>query len=261
MALLNSLPNPLVAGAAENIADVTANLEALRASVNAVSAEQINTGAVGASELATSLYNSLVPLGTVLDWYPSSAASAPWTAFVPTGFYPCDGTAWASIVNDLGFTAGNIPDLRGVFVAGADPALARGAAATNAGVGGTVGANSKVLAAGQVPSHTHAIPSSGAHTHDTAYAGSHTHGGYGGAIVTQFSATNASGFLVTLSNTGNTLTTFAYANTADAGNHYHSIPSSGSHGHDVPAPATNSQAVDFRPATVGLLKIMKVRSA
>jgi len=264
MAQLSSLPQPLVAGASENIADVVTNLEALRTAVNGIDADQINAGAVGVSELASAITNSLVPLGTVIDWYPPNAAAAPWTSAMPTGYAACDGTAWSSIVNDLGFTTGVIPDLRGAFVAGADPALARGAASTNAGVGGTVGANSKVLAAGQVPSHTHTIGSSGAHTHNTDYAGTHSHrSGGDAAFITQLTAGNAGGYLTTVVKTAtytNSYETYSLANTMDAGNHYHSISSSGAHGHDVPAPATNSQAVDFRPATVGLLKIMKVRN-
>lgn len=254
MALLNSLPNPLVAGAAENIADVTANLEALRASVNAVSAEQINTGAVGSSELATSLYNSLVPLGTVLDWYPPAAASAPWTAFVPTGFYLCDGTAWASITNDLGFSTGNIPNLTGVLISGATPATARDVAN---GVGGVRGSSSRTITTAQLPSHNHSVDGSGAHSHSGTTENDVGPGG--GPGIRQWNTSDAYSYYFSYGYSANPGGSYAQVNAYK--NHTHTF-STNSVGHSHTGGYTGgAEAIDVTPASVGLLRIMKVRSA
>lgn len=122
-----------------------------------------------------------VPLGTILDWYPHKAATGPgWS--VPTGFALCDGTAWTSITNDLGYGSGdgNIPDLVGKVTIGAQASLAKNTAATHTtstgtqtkpGIGGSAGTN-----AGPDSGHYHNIPnhkhSIGAHKHSV---GAHAH--------------------------------------------------------------------------------------
>ena len=232
MAQLSSLPQPLVAGASENIADVVTNLEALRTAVNGIDADQINAGAVGVSELAAAITNSLVPLGTVIDWYPPNAAAAPWTAAMPTGYAACDGTAWASIVNDLGFTTGNIPNLVGALISGATFASAREAAN---GVAGARGSSSRTLTTAQMPAHNHPVTGNGAHTHS----------------VTEV-------FVVKVGGSG---AGPAYADpslwpwrqngwaTDALGHHSHGTSNTG-----------DGAAFDVTPASVGLLKIMKVRN-
>ena len=253
MAQLSSLPQPLVAGTSENIADVVTNLEALRNAVNGIDADQINAGAVGVSELAVAITNSLVPLGTVIDWYPPSSAAAPWTAAMPTGYAACDGTAWASIVNDLGFTSGNIPNLVGQLISGATFANGRGA---GDGVAGARGSSSRTITTAQLPSHNHSVDGGGLHDHTIASSGTHQHGisnsiVVGGGGPYWVSANGSSGF--------GPGAQVGWATDAGAGAHTHSISSSGSHSHTGGYTGSGS-ALDVTPATIGLLKIMKVRN-
>jgi len=175
MAYLSSLPNPLVAGASENVDDVTANLNALRNAVNAVDASQIVAGSVGVAELANTIYQRLIPLGTILDWYPPAAAVAPFTSSLPAGFVACTGQAWSSVPNELGYTTGNLPNLVDKYAIGADPTFARGLAATHnilggaqtaTGLGGLAGQNKGV---NYLPEHTHQLDQ---HVHTQA---DHTH--------------------------------------------------------------------------------------
>ena len=163
MAYLSSLPNPLVAGASENVDDVTANLNALRNAVNSVDSTQIVAGSVGVAELANTIYQRLIPLGTILDWYPPAAAVAPFTSSLPPGFVACTGQAWSVVPNELGYTTGNLPNLVDKYAVGADPTFARGLAATHnisggaqtaAGLGGLAGANKAVE---HLPEHTHQL--------------------------------------------------------------------------------------------------------
>lgn len=198
------------------------------------------------------------PLGTVKAWYPPSGATAPFTA--PTGYAFMDGTAWASITNDLGYSTGNIPDARGKLILGADPTAAKNAAngfdaATGAssigGVGGTSGA------AAYDTRHTHNVPGV-AHTHNISSDGSHSHGGYTG-VENSYS----------LANQGTSGSFVAYA----TDNHKHSISADGSHSHgggtaaSTPSDATaasnggdGGDFVDMRGPVIGMLPIMKVRN-
>jgi microcystin-dependent protein len=259
MAQLSSLPAALTAGASENIADVVTNLEALRTAVNGIDADQINAGAVGLSELAAGITNALVPIGTVIDWYPPASAAAPWTSAMPTGFALCDGTAWSSIVNDLGFTTGNIPNLVGAIISGATAASALGAAN---GVGGVRGSSSRTITTAQMPSHNHSVDGAGGHGHSGTTGGDNwTNGGSGTA---QYVGAD-----------GNNVYNAWSGNDTQAYNGYTSVrhiykththgfsTSGGSDGHHshTGGYAGSGAAIDVTPATTGLLKIMKVRSA
>lgn len=209
--------------------------------------------------LLTKITANAEPLGTVKAWYPPSGASAPFTA--PTGYAFMDGTAWASIPNDLGYSTGNIPDARGRLILGADPSTAKGTApafdassgaASAGGVGGTVGA------AGYDTRHTHNVPGV-SHTHNISSDGSHSHGGATG-VENSYSLSRAPG----------SGTAFAYA----TDNHKHSISSDGSHSHgggtaaSTPGDATagsnggdGGDFADVRGPVLGMLPIMKVKNA
>ena len=200
MAYLSSLPNPLVAGASENVDDVTANLNALRNAVNSVDASQIVAGSVGVAELANTIYQRLIPLGTILDWYPPAAAVAPFTSSLPAGFVACTGQAWSSVPNELGYTTGNLPNLVDKYAIGADPTFARGLAATHNIIGGAQTATGLGGLAGQnkganyLPEHTHQLDQ---HVHTQT---DHTHNLYvkGGNVVSLDAADyNGSGYPIT----------------------------------------------------------------
>src|SRR5690606_20452687 len=109
---------------------------------------------------------SAVPIGGVITWW-RPAASVP----IPSGFRVCDGSTVAAGEHAFAGTGGTpipgpitLPDLRGRFVRGADPAAADG---TASGVGGTGGSN-----ATRDLAHSHPVGI----TATTASAGDHTHG-------------------------------------------------------------------------------------
>ncbi|MDD3096013.1 MAG: hypothetical protein PHD63_07215 [Candidatus Marinimicrobia bacterium] len=82
-------------------------------------------------------YNShvvpyLVPVGTIVMWYGTSAT-------VPSGWHICDGTT-------------GTPDLRDKFVVGAGTTYAKGA---------TGGAATHTLTTNEMPAHTHSITIAG----------------------------------------------------------------------------------------------------
>lgn len=197
------------------------------------------------------------PLGTVKAWYPPSGSSAPFTA--PAGYAFMDGTAWASITNDLGYSTGNIPDARGKIILGADPTVAKNAAngfdaATGASSIGGVGGTSGAVA--YDTRHTHNVPGV-AHTHNISSDGAHDHGGFTGY---------ENSWSLEREGTG---VPFAYA----TDNHKHAISSGGAHAHgggtQVSTPSDSTAAsnggdggdfVDMRGPVVGMLPIMKVRN-
>lgn len=151
---------------------------------SAINTSKIATAAVTSDKLDTSTV-AIVPLGTILDWFPPASASPPWTAALPPGYAVCDGTAWSSIPNDLGYSSGNIPNLTGRVTMGANASYSLGTAATHdsataaqtpPGVGGNVGNNTISQSHNHtVPvhqhgmSHEHTVPS---HNHYMA----HSHG-------------------------------------------------------------------------------------
>jgi microcystin-dependent protein len=137
---------------------------------------------VGAPDAATlrSLINagaaapdpySFVPIGTIVLW--TSAGTTP-----PVGTMFCNGaaisrTTYSALFALIGVTFGsgdgsttfNIPDLRGRVPAGRDDMGGSAAGRMNAtggvtgtAVGATGGAQAKVLATGELPPHSHAVP-------------------------------------------------------------------------------------------------------
>jgi len=113
--------------------------------------------------LATPVIQTLVPIGAVIDWYrPSTAVQ------VPLGFKICDGTAVPSGQHDfVGHPGGfNLPDLRNVFILGADVNKADAVTYTGGvafydsknnapGIRGESGSNKHVLSKAQLPNHSH----------------------------------------------------------------------------------------------------------
>jgi hypothetical protein len=108
---------------------------------------------------------TVLPLGSVILWY----RKAGMTNLPGGGWEICDGRAWSSITNSLGYTTGNIPDMRDAFAIGAD---INGIVAPGIGQGG--GANERNFAHSHgVNPHQHSVPP---HLHGIAADGNHTHG-------------------------------------------------------------------------------------
>lgn len=104
------------------------------------------------------------PLGSVLLWYRKPGA----TNLPGGGWEICDGRPWSQITNSLGYTTGNIPDLRNAFPMGAD---INGVAAPS--IGSTGGSNTRSFAhSHNVNPHVHGVPP---HVHGIGADGNHTH--------------------------------------------------------------------------------------
>lgn len=244
---------------------------------SSVTTAKINDGAVTSAKLDTNTV-ATVPLGTILDWFPPSNASAPWTSALPPGYAVCDGTAWASIPNDLGYTSGNIPNLVGRVSYGANPAFSAGTPSTHVastgvqsdpGVGGLVGSNTIFQSHSHtVPGHSHGmdhqhtVPNHShymAHSHGVA-GHSHSIGGktmFDGTsgsyrFYSQASQTGGSG-----SNTdgGNRTWTDGSGNIGTSGGRQSTDPNS-----PVTTTGNPTGYWDNRSSGVGILKIMRVRS-
>lgn len=138
---------------------------------NAITSAKIADGTIQTQDLAdgavtgTKISSDLIPLGIVDFWYRQSTGEP-----VPTGYEICDGRAWSTITNDLGYSTGSIPNLIGKFPMGA-------AATGSPAVGSTGGVNTIDLShTHTVAAHTHTF---GTHTHTIAGhahgLGSHTH--------------------------------------------------------------------------------------
>lgn len=129
--------------------------------------------------LSPAVVNNEVPIGAVLDWWRPSN-----TVPVPTGFVVCDGRPVAS--HDFPGVAGQIttPDLRNVFILGADSPDPRPPHLTGTYKGDGAGAGGGDVAAdapgirGSGGSHKHSLVRTEmpAHNHGGA-TGNHNHGG------------------------------------------------------------------------------------
>lgn len=269
MARLTSLPAPLTAGTPENVNDVTTNLEALRAAINSVSSDQINDGAVGLTELTAAIVNSLVPLGAVIDWYPPTSAAAPWDAYVPSGYVICDGRLWSTVVNDMGYTTGNVPNLTGKYTIGAKASLARDTNASHVtatgvqsppGVGGIIGT---AVASAEAASAAH---DNQAHQHNVA-AHSHEMAHWHGVAAHRHGLSNKSVSVGSGSNSGtvalDTQTQDAASSTGQAfyNGTFYERSRTADDGGQWTTSISGTRYDDIRPPAIGFLKIMKVRSA
>lgn len=121
------------------------------------------TGPTGSTGPSGPVSTYAVPLGTILDWFPPETASHPFTDDIPAGFVACFGQAWSTVSNDLGYTSGNVPDLRGLTTYGADHTASRGSPSTldtsTGGVPTVPGVGTFVgLYAGPNLAHSHTVP-------------------------------------------------------------------------------------------------------
>lgn len=155
-----------------------------------VSSSQIVDGTIVLADLATSLQNYLVPVGSVFSYAGSSA---------PSQYLLCDGsevseTTYAALFAALGTQFNNgsetsgyfrIPDLRGRVVAGIDnmggSAASRltsgGSGVTGTTRGAVGGAETHTLNSSQSGMPGHTVNADGGHTHAVSTNGNHSHGG------------------------------------------------------------------------------------
>ena len=253
---------------------------------NAIQTEHILASNITTEKIASTV--ALVPLGTILDWFPPAAASGPdWG--IPYAYVLCANQLWSSVPNDLGYTTGRVPDLVGKVTYGSAAATARGdnathnttsGAQTDAGVAGLTGAG-----AVNNSSHSHTVV---AHTHDITHThslnahthtdGAHTHN-TSAVFVGIPSKTLGAGLFagVTTSNTSSSHLLQGTIGTANAGSTTSQSgsstggPSNNATGAASKGSVTENAALttgaggniydDNRPLGVGVLKIMKVLTA
>jgi hypothetical protein len=173
-AITNALlaPNSVGSAQLQDNSVSTADIQALAITnallaPNSVQANVIQDGAVGAKALDP----TLIPLGTVQNWW-----RPPGSVATPGGMWEImDGRAWSTITNAWSLTTGNIPDMRGQFVQGADVLGTHGPA-----IGVSGGANTASLAhSHNVNSHLHGVPD---HNHWIDHSGTHGHNFYNGLV-------------------------------------------------------------------------------
>lgn len=127
---------------------------------NAVAAANILNGSVTAAKLDP----TILPIGMVAMWYRADPSVLP-----PTGWQVMDGRAWSTITNKLGaggiqWNTGNIPDMTNRFPLGSALAGTGGTPDLPPGIGQAIGQHTRDL------SHTH---TSDAHSH---VVNNHAHG-------------------------------------------------------------------------------------
>ena len=155
-----------------------------------ISSSQIVDGTIVLTDLASSLQNLLVPVGSVFPYAGSSA---------PSQYLLCDGsevsqTTYSALFSAIGTAynlgdeqAGNfrIPDLRGRVPVGKDNMGGTAASrmtSAGSGIDGTAlgsagGSQTHTLSAAQSGLPAHSVNADGGHTHSVGLAGGHSHGG------------------------------------------------------------------------------------
>ena len=244
----------------------------------AVTTAKIEDDAVTSAKIDDSI--AIVPLGTILDWFPPASASAPWSSVLPSDYALCDGSPWSDIVNDLGYSSGNIPNLVNRVTIGAVAASVRWANGTHnpvagettgPGVGGQAGSNTTDQ------SHSHTV---GGHQHGMTHQHtvsshshymSHTHGVYGhthsiaGKTISHNNDNGAYNWYSRASDTGSS------GSSTDAGTRTYVDSNGDASTTAVTKSETDANTAfgttgnpsehwDNRSLSIGVLKIMKVRN-
>jgi hypothetical protein len=206
-------------------------------------------GGITQAMLAPAVVNNEVPIGGVIEWWRPNIAVP-----VPTGFVICDGTVTLA-VGQHDFPNWNspvtVPDLRNLFILGADGAKADGTGAAGddtagggPGIRGSANGNKHTLGLTEMPSHNHGGatgPMSGNNPH-----GHTTSAGYANV------AAGADWGVSLIGNYNPSAQVQGQSSDTDI-NHLHSIPSQGGGAGGVTVAHNNM------PRWVGLLRIMKVK--
>jgi hypothetical protein len=238
-------------------------------------------GGILQAHLAPQVVNNEVPIGGIIEWW-RPAASVP----VPAGFVVCDGSPVAAGQHDFpGIATGiNVPDLRNVFILGADQTKGHAAGATGTssdatadapGVAGTGGSNAHTLTTAQLANHNHGGATGGGvtssnspnnHTHSGGTGGmnqnavhSHTHGRWAQNIQHPQGGGNLNVMYAGEGTYGTSDANIDHGHSFVTGVENQSL----SHNHSVPALGINADGGgnphNNMPKWVGLLRIMKVK--
>lgn len=237
---------------------------------NSVDTAAIINGAVTSDKLEA----SVLAVGTVVLWYRADPSVLP-----PTTWEVMDGRAWSSIVNKLGaggtqWNTGNIPNMANKFVLGAALAGTGTGPGSPPDIGAVGGAHERNIShthttqphSHVVNNHAHVIASDGSHSHSftiTTISGSSV----AHAFSRDVGVPRSEGSRQALYLPGHNSNNFAGADviaplTTQAAHNHGGVTGDSTANTDaatVTVNAWDSGNLDFRPAHVGLLFIMKVR--
>lgn len=234
---------------------------------NAVTAANIVDGTITLAKLDP----TILPVGMVTMWYRADASVLP-----PSGWEIMDGRAWSTIPNRLGaggvqWSTGNIPNMANKFPLGSALAGTGTTPSVPPGIGSVGGAHERDIShthtsnphSHVVDSHQHSISADGAHSHSFVKQPGDvpTH-----AFTRDVGVPRAEGTRQALYVPGHNSDSSLGSNVVTP------ITTQADHSHGgvtgAAAPGTNAATVtvntwssgnvDFRPAHVGLLFIMKV---
>lgn len=233
---------------------------------NAILTQHILNGAITADKLDA----TIIPVGFVAMWYRADSSVLP-----PSNWEIMDGRAWSTITNKLGaggvqWNTGNIPNMSNKFPLGSALAGTGSGPSTPPGIGGTGGAHERDLShthtanahSHVVDAHAHVIASDGAHNHN--FVGQ---AGNGDLFTRDVGMPRAEGTRQALylpgHNSNSSLGSNVSTPMASVAAHSHGgTTAAATAGTSSVTETLNSWAsgnLDFRPAHVGLLFIMKVR--
>jgi hypothetical protein len=234
-----------------------------------IQGQDIADGAIGADQLAPGVIS--VPLGTIVPWWRKDG-----TVPVPTGWELCDGRNWSAVSNDLGVSAGTMPDLRNRFILGAG--------GSGPGENTTGGSHTKsFFHTHAVDAHSHTVSD---HAHSISGDGDHRHyfpqdDGANSSLRTRrltlpvslapkdlaVSTDGVSGLEATFV-PNNSTPDGSNGDTVDmklAGGHSHGGATGSAGASTTSSNGSNTQpalsaSTDIRPAYLGVLYIMRVRN-
>jgi hypothetical protein len=242
---------------------------------NSVGANEIIDGSVGTNEIANGAVTAakidpnFLPVGSVIMWgRPDALPSGDWEVM--------DGRPWSSITNTMGYSTGNIPDMRNRVPLGSVNAGSGTTPADPPATGATGGSHTKNVDhthtggahTHPVPDHTHSISSQAGHTHQflddsgnphdarSRTVGIPTADGFRQALFVpglQATDTGAGSSVV------GPLTTTASHNHGGATGGATGLNTGSGGNVATTGPSVDLTAVDVRPRFTGLMFIMRVR--
>ena len=244
-----------------------------------VSSSQIVDSTIVLEDLASSLQNLLVPVGSVFPYAGASAPpqyllcdGSPYSSTTYSALYSAISTAYNTGGEDSGFF--RVPDLRGRVPAGKDNMggtaanrlTSAGAGVNGLTLGASGGSQTHPLLAAQSGLPAHSVNADGGHTHAVTSAGSHQHGGstsphdghghgytapFTGKSIRQGTGTFTGAMEASITgNSTDVAGAHSHSITTDTvANHTHTV-NGGSHTHTVTAQDASSAHQNTQPTTV-----------